>query len=302
MFTGLPRERESHMHRDLHEANRRSWNAATVVHNTHRGDQVRFFREGGNTLHREERELLGDLAGRRVLHLQCNSGQDSLSLAQLGAVVTGVDISDTAIAFARWLSAETGIPVTFHRADVYDWLEDAAACLEERYDIVFSSYGALCWLSDLTRWAAGVAAVLSPGGRLVVVDFHPVWLMFDDDWSPRYPYSGFGGDNLLASEGGIGDYVAFELRERAPGQPVPGVEAFENPHPAYEFCWGIADIVTAVLEAGLRLEVLREYPTSPYTIRPGMRWDGDRWHPPESLPALPLLYGLRAVRPVDGLR
>lgn len=174
------------MRRELHEANRRSWNAVTAAHNTHKGDQARFFREGGTTLHREELELLGDLSGRSVLHLQCNSGQDTLSLARLGATVTGVDISDTAIDFARRLSAETGIPATFHRADVYDWLAEAAEW-PERYDVVFCSYGALCWLSDLKRWAAGIAAVLAPGGRLVVVDFHPVSLMLDEDWWLRYP-------------------------------------------------------------------------------------------------------------------
>lgn len=284
------------MRRELHEANRRSWNAATAAHDTHKGDQARFFREGGNTLHREELELLGDLSGRSALHLQCNSGQDTLSLARLGATVTGVDISDTAIDFARRLSAEAGIPATFYRADVYDWLAEAAG-LPEQYDIVFCSYGTLCWLSDLKRWAAGIAAVLAPGGRLVVVDFHPVWLMFDDGWTLRYPYSGFGEDNLLLTDEGVGDYVAFELQERVPGQPVPGIEAFQNPHPAYEFCWGIGDIVTAILEAGLRLEALREYPASPYTLRPGMRLIGDRWYPPESLPAIPLLFSLRAVRP-----
>ncbi len=286
------------MHRGLHEANRRSWNAATAAHNAHKGDQAHFFREGGTTLHREELELLGDLSGQHVLHLQCNSGQDTLSLARLGATVTGVDISDTAIEFARRLSTEAGIPATFHRADVYAWLAEAAGW-PEGYDLVFSSYGAVCWLSDLKGWAAGINAVLKPGGRLVLVDFHPVWLIFDDAWVPCYPYSGFGGDNLLVSEEGVGDYVAFELRERAPGQPLPGVEEFRNPHPAYEFCWGIGDLVAAILEAGLDLETLREYPASPYTLRPGMRLIGDRWYPPEGFPAIPLLFGIRAVRPAE---
>lgn len=91
------------MRKDLHEANRLSWNAATVAHNSHKGDQAAFFRRGGSTLFPEELDLLGDIAGLSLLHLQCNSGQDSLSLAQLGADVTGVDISDEAIAFARRL-------------------------------------------------------------------------------------------------------------------------------------------------------------------------------------------------------
>src|SRR5436309_2639018 len=133
-------------HRDLHEANRKSWNLATLAHNSHRGDQAALFREGGRKLHPEELELLGDVRGKRVAHLQCNAGQDTLSLGQLGAEVTGVDISDTAIDFARTLSRDAGIPATFYRADVYDWLADAAR-QHQQFDIAFSSYGALIWLS-----------------------------------------------------------------------------------------------------------------------------------------------------------
>src|SRR4051794_14240468 len=111
--------------KDLHEDNRRAWNVATDAHNSHKQDQAKFLREGGSTLYPEEIELLGDIAGRTLLHLQCNAGQDTLSLARLGAQVTGVDISDTAIAFARQLSDESGIPGTFIRSDIYDWFAQA---------------------------------------------------------------------------------------------------------------------------------------------------------------------------------
>lgn len=165
--------------REIHEQNRRSWNHATRAHNSHKGDQARFFREGGNRLYAEERELLGEIAGKRVLNLQCNSGQDSLSLAQLGAAVTGVDISDEAIGFAQRLSADSGLAAKFVRADVYDWLEEAAH-RAERWDVVFCSYGAVCWLSDVSSWARGIAALLAPGGRFVMVEFHPLLGMLDE--------------------------------------------------------------------------------------------------------------------------
>jgi SAM-dependent methyltransferase len=235
-----------------------------------------------------------------VLQLQCNSGQDSLSLARLGATVTGVDISDTAIEFARKLATEAGVSVTFERADLYDWLAWAAE-RAKRYDIVFSSYGAILWLSDLSRWATGIAAVLEPGGRLVVVDFHPAWMMLDDDWTFRYPYSGFGEHHVIEFPEGVGDYVAFELRQRVPDGPVPGIQDFQNSYPAYEFSWGIGDIVMALLGAGLGLEALCEYPASPYALRPGMRLVGDRWYPPEPVPPIALLFGIRAVRPGGAL-
>src|SRR6478609_5857077 len=128
---------------DAHETNRRSWNAVTIAHNSHKKDQATFFRKGGGTLFPDEVELLGELSGKNLLHLQCNCGQDTLSLAQLGAKVTGVDISDDAIAFARQLSADSGIPAMFERADVFEWLASAEP---DQFDLVFSSYGVLGWL------------------------------------------------------------------------------------------------------------------------------------------------------------
>ena len=123
--------------RALHEQNRLSWNEATKAHNSHKADQAAFFRAGGQKLGQPEVGLLGDLMGKSVLHLQCNAGQDTLSIKQLGAAsVTGVDISDEAIDFARNLSAESGVVAEFHRADVYDWLAQAAM-RNERWDIVY---------------------------------------------------------------------------------------------------------------------------------------------------------------------
>lgn len=158
---------------DTHlEALRRSWNVATRNHNAHKGDQARRLREGWDTLFPEELALLGPLEGRALVHLQCNAGQDSLCLARRGARVTGVDLSDEAVAFARRLSAESGIPAAFEQAEVVSWLHRAA----ERFDVAFSSYGAVGWLPDLAAWASGLRRVLAPGGRFVLVEFHPlVW-------------------------------------------------------------------------------------------------------------------------------
>ena len=101
------------LRKELHNENRLAWNEATKAHNSHKKDQTAFFKEGGQTLFPEEKQLLGDIAGLSVVHLQCNAGQDTLSLAQMGAIVTGIDISDTAIEFARNLAADSGIPATF---------------------------------------------------------------------------------------------------------------------------------------------------------------------------------------------
>jgi SAM-dependent methyltransferase len=181
MMAGTPSRNE------LHEQNRLSWNEATKAHNSHKGDQAKFLREGGSTLFPEEIELLGDITGLSLVHLQCNAGQDTLSLARLGAIVTGVDISDEAIAFAQKLSEESGISANFDRADIFDWFEETATA-GKQFDIAFSSYGAVCWISDLNLWAKGISNILKTGGRFVVVDFHPVAMIFDTDWSHKFSY------------------------------------------------------------------------------------------------------------------
>lgn len=278
--------------REMHEQNRRSWNAATVAHNSHKGDQARFFREGGDTLCEEELELLGELAGKRVLHMQCNAGQDTLSLARRGAIATGVDISDEAIAFARRLSEESGIAAAFERSDLYDWLA-AAAQRGEMFDIAFCSYGAICWLSDLKRWARGVAGVLRPGGRFVTVEFHPVAMMFEPSLERKWSY--FRREPWHWPDG-VADYVARSGAGLAPGEYHAGVVDFQNPHPVYEFQWTIADILTALLEAGLRIEIFREYPYSngcrlfDATVADA---DGRQQFPPE-VPAFPQMYAVAA--------
>lgn len=285
------------LRKDLHQENRLSWNKATRAHNSHKHDQAGFVRGGGSTLFPEEIELLGDIRGLSLVHLQCNAGQDTLSLAQLGAVVTGVDISDEAIAFACKLAEDAGIPGTFLRMDVYDWLQQAAES-DQRFDIAFCSYGALCWLSDLSLWARGVAAVLKPGGRFVCVDFHPVLMIFEDDWTLRYPY--FGDGNAQTWTDGIGDYVAASGGALAPSGYLDGVRDFRNPHPSHEFQWAISDIITSLLDAGLTIHAFREYPYSngAKLYQHMQETPGRRMIPPEGIPSLPLMFGIVARKAV----
>jgi SAM-dependent methyltransferase len=284
------------LRKDIHQKNRVSWNEATKAHNSHKRDQAAYFREGGNTLYPEEIELLRDLEGASIVHLQCNSGQDTISLARIGGNVTGVDISDTAISFARQLSADSGIPATFIRADVYDWLADAAE-KNERFDVVFSSYGALVWLSDIAIWAKGVSTILARGGKLVLVDFHPYANVFGWDWTLRYPY--FAQGKALEFDDGIGDYVALSGNCLAPSGYLEGVVNFKNPHPVKEFQWSIDEILSAILEAGLILKEYHEYPyTNGARLFKSMREEvGGRLYPPSGFPTLPLMYGLLAIKP-----
>lgn len=280
---------------DLHEANRLSWNAATRAHNSHKVDQAAFLRAGGSTLFPEEVELLGDLEGRTLVHLQCNAGQDTLSLARRGARVTGVDLSDEAIAFARRLAEDAGIPAEFARAEVCGWMEDAARA-GRRFDRAFSSYGAVCWMPELARWARGIAGILAPGGRFVLVEFHPAATMLDEEMRHAYPYS--SGGQPIRSEAGIGDYVADAPGALAPSGFTEGVRDFRNPHPSFDFQWGVAEVAQALVDAGLRITRLREWPYSNgWAMYPGMRAEpGRRFRPPPGVPELPLMYGVAAEK------
>jgi len=284
--------------KDLHEQNRLAWNEATRAHNSHKADQTGFLKRGGSTLFPEEVELLGDIRGKSAVHLQCNSGQDSLSLVHLGADVTGVDISDEAITFARQLSADSGLVATFERSDIYDWFEQAARD-GRQFDVAFSSYGAISWLSDLEAWGRGLAGILAPGGRFVLVEFHPFAWMLDEEGSGRviYPYS-TGGTPMTWPEG-ISDYVARSGSALAPSGYQEGVAGFKNPQPDHEWPWGLSEVITALLAAGLILRGFREYLYSNgCPCFAGMREvAGARWVMPEDAPAIPLMYSLVAQKP-----
>ncbi|MES2642946.1 MAG: class I SAM-dependent methyltransferase [Myxococcota bacterium] len=267
------------------DATRRSWNVATRNHNAHKGDQVAFFREGGDVLFPEELELLGELGGVAVVHLQCNAGQDTLGLARRGALVTGVDLSDEAVAFARALSAGSGIPATFVEADVVAWMQTTP----ERFDVAFSSYGAAPWLPDLAAWASGIARVLNDGGRFVYVEFHPLVWSFGgdlrlsrDDYFQATPFVEPVGDYVAASGAGLG--------------AVTPATTVANTVPAQSWQHGLGDFVTALAAAGLRVELVREYPHSNgcKVIDALVPADGRRWVWPEGTARVPLMFGLVA--------
>jgi SAM-dependent methyltransferase len=276
---------------EAHELNRASWNAATARHLTHRDGLAQRLREGGSTLYPEEADLLGDLSGRRVLHLQCNDGADTLGLAALGGEALGVDISDVAIEAARTLAADSGIAAAFERADVLEWLP-AAADGGERFDVVFASYGALPWVSDLGAWMRGAAGVLAPGGRLVMVEFHPLMYVFEEGWRVERSYFAKPGGQHW--EEGVEDYVGYS----AEGESAEAARAWANPSPCVEFQWTLGDVVGAVAAAGLCLERFEEHPHSNFWRPfPDMRGDaGGRWHPPTGR-ELPLMFSLAARAP-----
>ena len=261
---------------DAIAANRALWDAWTRVHRDSPFYDVPGFLAGRDPLGRIETGELGDVAGTRVLHLQCHFGIDTLGWARRGALVTGVDFSPEAIATARALAASTGLEATFVESDVYAIDEIGLGT----FDIVHTSYGVLSWLPDLDAWARIIARHLVPGGLFHLVENHPlVEMLGDDGASLEMPYLATGGP------------LRIESRASYAGPMKDG------PLPEYNWPHGIGEVVTALIGAGLRIEWLREHPRAPcrYPKFLEPRPEGDfGW--PGGREDVPLTYSVGARR------
>ena len=163
------------------ETNRNNWNERTPVHAASDFYDLEGFKAGHITLTDIERREVGDVSGKTLLHLQCHFGQDTMSWSRLGAIATGVDFSDAAIELAQSLNDDLGLTARFIHSNIYD-LPDA---LDERFDIVFTSYGVLNWLPDLDRWAKVIYKFLKPSGTFYIIEFHPFADVFEQSESGK---------------------------------------------------------------------------------------------------------------------
>jgi SAM-dependent methyltransferase len=232
---------------------------------------------------RFDQKLLGDIRGLRGVHLQCHIGTDTISLARLGASMTGLDFSPAALAQARDLARRTGSPTEFVEADAYDAVQVLGA---GQFDLVYTGIGALCWLPDIRRWAQVVAGLLKPGGRLFIREGHPMlWSLAD----PR-------PDRLL-----VVDLPYFERPEPSiwdeGGTYVATDAVFEN-NTSAEWNHGLGETVTALLEAGMTLTGLAEHDSVPWDALPGQMEDigGGEFRLTDRPWRLPASYTLRATR------
>jgi SAM-dependent methyltransferase len=270
------------------DANRDNWNDRAAAHavRTGVGYRVQRYIDDRSLLSdvvRFDLERLGDIRGLRTVHLQCHIGTDTLSLARLGAQVTGLDFSPVALEEARALVAETGDAVDFVESDVYSALSVLEA---QSYDLVYTGIGALCWLPSVERWAAVVAGLLKPGGRLFIREGHPIlWTMDErltDDLHLRFSY--FEQADPLEWD----DEASYVETDR----PITATKTYEWNH-------GIGEIVTALLNAGLRLSMLVEHDSVPWRALPGqmlMRPDGE-FALDARAGVAPLSYTIQAVKP-----
>ncbi|MGW1076123.1 class I SAM-dependent methyltransferase [Streptomyces sp. NPDC002537] len=268
------------------DTNRARWEERVAIHTGSDFYDLPGFRSGRNDLRGFEIDEVGDVTGKSLLHLQCHIGTDTLSWARRGARVTGLDFSAEAVAAARELAAGTGLEdARFVESDLYD---APSALAGETFDIVYTGFGALCWLPDIERWARTVARLVAPGGFLYLAEFHPVGSCLGSDgstWAEDY----FAGGPLMYEETGTyTDRTAATRHNRA----------VEWQHP-------IGEVVSAVTAAGLQLEFLREYDFSLFEQADDMVKGADSsgtrpgaatvYRLPAGRPRVPLIYSLRAA-------
>jgi SAM-dependent methyltransferase len=269
------------------EGNRANWDERVPIHVASQGYDMAGFLAGRKALTRIEREEMGDVRGKRLLHLQCHFGMDTLNWARLGASVTGLDLSGAAIAAARELAVRAGIEdARFVEANVYDAVE---ALGNETFDIVYTGIGALNWLPDIKAWARVVSACVAAGGSFYLFECHPMLWSLDDradrSFVVTYPY-------FETAQPG---FVADDALTYTDGPPLT-----ESPV-SYEWNHGLGETVDALLQAGLRLEFIHEHREVPWQALPWMvpGEDPRTWVLPEGRDLVPLMYSLRATKPVD---
>ena len=269
------------------ETNRRHWDEIVPIHLSSEFYDVAGFKAGRTSLKSVELEELGDVHGKSLLHLQCHFGMDTLSWAREGAIVTGMDFSERAIEAARALAAETGIGAQFLVSDIYALPEN----LQGQFDIVFTSYGVKAWLPDIKRWAQVGAHFVRPGGTFYIVEFHPFAGVFDDaadvtDLRVHYPYFSSG------------EPLRFEQ-----GDTYAGASAAVEHQTTYEWPHTLGDIVTALIEAGLRIEFLHEFPFSTSLHVPFTEVAADgKVRLTKHDGSVPLLFSIKATKPLARLR
>jgi SAM-dependent methyltransferase len=283
---------------DSYAINRANWDERAPVHARSAGYGLdKFATDPAHLSHvvRFDVPRLGDIAGLRGVHLQCHIGTDTVSLARLGARMTGLDFSPAALVEARALAQAAGAetarrldgghqyrPPVFVESEVYA-APDVLG--RESFDLVFTGIGALCWLPDIRRWAQVVADLLRPGGRLFLREGHPMmWAMHErgaDPLTVAYPYFETVEPLIFTDDG---TYVETD-------------HAFTHTV-SHSWNHGLGEVVTALLDAGMRLTMLQEHDSVPWqALLEGMVEDEHgEWRLAEHRERLAMTYTLQAVK------
>jgi len=262
------------------EVNRRNWDERASIHGRDAtGDyMLDRFRAGEDALHAIEAAELGDISGKRVLHLQCHIGRDTLCLVRRGAVATGLDFSAAALSVARRLGDETGLKANFVQGTV----DQAPHLTPGNFDLVFTTWGTICWLPDMKAWARVVASVLAPGGELYFADAHPGFLMMEESAGRLVPAHDF-------------QTPADRPLEFVNATTYTGDPTIMTHQSTREWIHSLSAILGSLIDAGLAIAMFREHEVLPWRGVPSLVPASDRlWRVPDGHPRIPLSLSLRA--------
>lgn len=260
------------------ETNRAHWDELVGVHvRAPNAYDLDAFRAGDSTLKSIELDEVGDVRGKRLLHLQCHFGMNTISWAQHGARAVGVDFSPEAIALARQLSKEVGVEAEFVCSNVYDLPRN----LEGVFDVVFTSYGVLCWLPDLAEWGKVIDRFLAPGGCFYIVEQHPLVAALSDR-----------DGELVVSEP---YFDVGPIEETRDGSYADESAVLEH-KTSVEWQHSLSDVVDALAGNGLRIEFLHEFPFCMFQALPSMVKGADGWWRVPGRDDVPFLFSLKASK------
>ncbi|MEN8138817.1 MAG: class I SAM-dependent methyltransferase [Bacteroidota bacterium] len=261
--------------KEAFKGNRESWNKRAEIHFDSEFYDNKSFLKGKTSLKEIELSELGDINGKKLLHLQCHFGQDTLSFSRMGAEVTGIDLSDKGIDFANKLKEQAGLDANFIVSNIYDLKDN----LDEKFDVVYTSYGVLGWLPDLDKWANIVSHFLKPNGVFYIAEFHPIVWTFDEKFENiAYPYQ--KSDVIIEDMNNTyGDKnVEVELRD-------------------YMWNHGLGDVINSLINSGLEVEFVNEHNFSPYNVFDGgIEVAKDRFMIKGIENMIPLVYSIKATR------
>tara|TARA_R110002049_G_scaffold148844_3_gene311815 strand:+ start:23 stop:823 length:801 start_codon:yes stop_codon:yes gene_type:complete len=257
------------------KTNKATWNDKVKVHAKSAMYDLGAFKNGKSSLMPYELDALADVKGKSLLHLQCHFGQDTLCWSRMGAKCTGVDLSDEGIKLAKRLNDELGLDAGFFCCNVLD----TSKFVKEIFDIVFTSYGVIGWLPDLKPWGKMIAEKLKKGGTFFIAEFHPIVWMFD-----------YLEEKPIMKYGYMQDEVIYEEHK--------GTYANEDSKMvSKEYGWnhGLGEVISALTEAGLHIDYLKEFDESPYDVLPNLvKTDSGMYATKDKL--YPLIFTLKATK------
>ncbi|MDO8551225.1 MAG: class I SAM-dependent methyltransferase [bacterium] len=261
--------------KDYFSINKKWWDNVAPIHANSRLYDLSGFKKGNSSLFSPEKEEIGNVENKSLLHLMCHFGMDTLSWGRLGAKVTGVDLSNEAVRLARKLSREVNIPARFICSDVYE----LPKVLDKKFDIIFASYGVLCWLPNIKKWTKIINYFLKKDGIFYLAELHPFTNILSYDFKISYKYFEKGPD-IDDSPGTYADWEA----------DIKGS--------TYSWSHTISDVINALIKEGLKIEFIHEFPFTMYDQFPGLMEQNEKGQYvfKNKKIQIPLLFSLKATK------